>query len=181
MLQLYLSLAKNDDEKSRIEFLYKEYRRLMYNVSFSVLHNKEDAEDAEDAVHEAFLRVIKNISKFKGYSCKENAAYLVITVRGVSLNMLNKRKPYEELDENFPDSADTESAALGEIGYEEIAENIAALSPVLRDIATLHFVHDWNAEEIAEFMEISRNSVYVGISRARAALLKKMRGEHYEL
>lgn len=56
----------------------------MYKTAFSVLHNPEQA---EDAVQEAFKNN-KGFLKFPSYSCNENSAYLVIIVRGISLNML---------------------------------------------------------------------------------------------
>ena len=77
MLGFYLSMVESDEERSLIEFIYNEYRQLMYKTAFSILHNKFDA---EDAVHEAFLRVIKNILKFRSYKCNENVSYLVIIV-----------------------------------------------------------------------------------------------------
>ena len=84
MLQIYLAAADSAEDRSLIEFLYTEYKQVMYKTAVSILHNNEDA---EDAVHEAFLRVIKNISKFRKYSCNENVSYLVIIVRGIALNM----------------------------------------------------------------------------------------------
>lgn len=78
MLQYYLSMVNSNEERSLVEYLYKEYRQLMYKTAYSILHNSELT---EDAVHEAFLMVIDNLQKFRKYSCKENVAYLVITVK----------------------------------------------------------------------------------------------------
>lgn len=55
-LSFYISLAETAEDKSLIERLYNGYERYMYAVAFSVLHNEQDA---EDTVHEAFLRIIK--------------------------------------------------------------------------------------------------------------------------
>lgn len=61
MLGLYLSLVESEEEKQLIEELYNNNKQVMYNIAFKNLHNSSDA---EDAVHEAFLRAIKNIEKF---------------------------------------------------------------------------------------------------------------------
>ena len=40
MLSFYLSMVESDEERSLIEFIYNEYRQLMYKTAFSILHNK---------------------------------------------------------------------------------------------------------------------------------------------
>ena len=60
MLSFYVSLVETEEEKSLVEALYIKYEQDMYNVAFSILHNNYDA---EDAVQEAFLRVIENLDK----------------------------------------------------------------------------------------------------------------------
>lgn len=102
MLQFYLSMVNSDEDKALVEFLYKEYKQLMFKTAYSILRRKESA---EDAVHDAFLRVIKNLSKFRSYSCKENVSYLVIIVRGIALNMLSDSNRMAELEEDIPDAS----------------------------------------------------------------------------
>ena len=46
MLQIYLAAADSAEDKSLIEFLYTEYKQLMYKTAVSILHNNEGAEDA---------------------------------------------------------------------------------------------------------------------------------------
>lgn len=60
MLQLYLQLLDTEEEKQGFELLYETYRKLMHWVANNILH---DEKLAEDAVHEAFLRIIKNFHK----------------------------------------------------------------------------------------------------------------------
>lgn len=62
-------------------------------------------------------------------------SYLVIIVRGIALNMVSKSNRQAELDEETPDGMSVEDSVLSELAYEEIVENIKALSAALRDIA----------------------------------------------
>ena len=57
MLQFYLSMAETTDERNLISDLYTKHEQKMYATAFGVLHN---AHSSEDAVHEAFLKIIKN-------------------------------------------------------------------------------------------------------------------------
>lgn len=88
MLGLYLSLVESEEEKQLIEELYNNNKQVMYNIAFKNLHNSSDA---EDAVHEAFLRAIKNIEKISHIPSNKQQAYLNVIVRNVSFDMFNKK------------------------------------------------------------------------------------------
>lgn len=169
MLQTYLSALDSTEDKSLIEFLYTEYKQIMYKTAVSILHNNEDA---EDAVHEAFLRVIKNISKFRKYSCNENLSYLVIIVRGIALNMLALKNKKVELSEDLPGSDDIEQTAEINITYEQVVKNIKNLSPALKNVATLMWVNQLSEKEISQLLDMNINTVRSYVSRARAILNK---------
>ena len=57
MLAFYLSLIDDEVSRSQFEEFYERYRHIMLHVALSVLH---DRSLAEDAVHDAFLRIIKD-------------------------------------------------------------------------------------------------------------------------
>lgn len=154
-------------KKKFLERLYREHKQLMYKTAFSVLHNPEQA---EDAVQEAFLRVIKNFSKFSSYSCNENAAYLVIIVRGISLNMLASNKRTEEINDNLIAVDNVVETVHGDIAYEQIVRNIEKLSPALKNIATMLWVENLSEHEIAELLDMNINTVRSSVARARKKL-----------
>lgn len=174
MLQYYLSMVNSDEERSLVECLYKENKQLMYKTAYSILHNSELS---EDAVHEAFLRVIDNLQKFQKYSCKENVAYLVIIVRGIALNKAKCRNRESELDDELADAVNIEETVSAEIRYSEIVDRIKSLSPAIKDVALLHFVQGCSAQEIAQILNIKVNTVYSSVSRAKAILVKGLNGD----
>lgn len=177
MLQFYLSMVETDEEKSLVDFLYKQYRQLMFKTAVSVLHNSELA---EDAVHEAFLRVLKNLSKFRNYSCNENVSYLVIIVRGIAHNMLMRQNRTEELDENTPSSEDVEAEAEIRLSYENVLENVRKLSPALKNVATLYYAHRLTEQEISEMLDMNINTVRVSLMRARKKLREMDKEDSHE-
>lgn len=146
----------------------------MYKTAYSILHNSELS---EDAVHEAFLRVIDNIQKFQKYSCKENVSYLVIIVRGIALNKLKQKKREADLDEEIESSVNIEEAVNADIGYSEIVARIKSLSPALKNVALLYFVQGCSVQEIAQILDIKVNTVYSSVSRAKLILTKKLKGD----
>lgn len=149
--------------------LYKDNKQRTFKTAFSILKNNEQA---EDAVQEAFLRVIKDYSKLCTYSCNENASYLVLVVRGISLNMLIKNKKFVELDDELQSDDNTEQAAEMNIAYEQIVQNIEKLTPALKNIATLLWVKHLSEKEVAELLDMNISSVRSSASRARKQLIQ---------
>ena len=56
---IYLSMIESQDDGHRFERIYERYRNLMYHVAYRILRNPQDA---EDAVHQAFVSIIQNSS-----------------------------------------------------------------------------------------------------------------------
>ena len=50
-MMIYLQMIDTPEDRSKFEFLYMEYRGLMFHVANKILHNEQDA---EDTVHQAF-------------------------------------------------------------------------------------------------------------------------------
>lgn len=172
MLQYYLSMVNTDEDRDLIEDLYINYKQLMFKTAISILHNPEMS---EDAVHEAFLRVINNFDIFKKYDCKKNTSYLVIIVRGIALNKLKKNYREDELDESFADSINVEETAETNFAYSQVLECINKLSPAVKNVAYLYFVNGCSPQEIAKMLDIKVSSVYSSISRAKAILNKMLK------
>ena len=100
-------MAKRSNRKI-IEKLYNDNKQLMYKIAFSVLQNPEQA---EDAVHSAFIRFMNEPSRIFGYSINENKKYLFIMVKGIALDMLERNSKAVELTEDFPSTYNTYDAA----------------------------------------------------------------------
>lgn len=59
-MMIYLQMIETPEEKSKFEQIYLEYKGLMFHVAYEILHNEQDA---EDAVHQAFVKIAENIKK----------------------------------------------------------------------------------------------------------------------
>ena len=57
---VYLQMVETAEQRLMLETLYMTNRQLMYGVAFRILRNQEDA---EDAVHQAFVKIAENITK----------------------------------------------------------------------------------------------------------------------
>ena len=55
---IYLAAISSDEDKSKFELIYRQYRNLMYYAANQILHNSSDA---EDVVHQACPAVGRDI------------------------------------------------------------------------------------------------------------------------
>ena len=59
-MMIYLQMIDSPEDRSKFEQIYMEYRSMMFHIANRILTNEQDA---EDAVHEAFLKIAENIEK----------------------------------------------------------------------------------------------------------------------
>ena len=172
MLSAYLALIESGEDKCKFEELYKQYENIMYNYAYRILKNKFLA---EDAVHDAFLSVIKNFGKINEMSGNEKLKYLLIIVRNASFLIIkaNKRNFGENIDEaelilpeNIEEKIETDSEK------DRIFCMLKKLSPIYSDALVLKLYYEMNDIEIAEALGISAENARVRLYRGRNKLKK---------
>lgn len=77
MLAFYLSLVDSEEDKSKVEQIYYQYRNLMFYVARDVLR---DEKLAEDAVHQAFIRIINHLDGVEEIVSHKTRCFVVIVV-----------------------------------------------------------------------------------------------------
>ena len=173
VLAFYQSLVDDEKEKSIIEEMYKSNKRRMYSIAFSCLHNHQDA---EDAVHEAFLIAVEKSKKIFSIPSNKRAPYLNVIVRNVCYSIMRKKKPLGLSDEAdvtaekyFP-----EEEAISDIECERLIGLISSLPEGQRDAMYLKCRFGFTDAEIAVSLSISENSVRNRIYNARKAMKAKL-------
>lgn len=177
MLGTYLSMLDTSEEKSKFEALYKKYRNTMYNHAYGIL---KDNYLAEDAVHNVFLKLTKNLEKINDVECKETRNYLVILVRGTAINIYNQNKkavPIEELDD--ADALDLPELVESRLQRERVFEIISSMDEKYSDILMLKLFYDCSNDEISQLLNIRPEHVSIRFFRAKAKL-KKLILEEYK-
>lgn len=178
MLSSLLAAVESEEDKSLLAQLYTEHEQKMYRVAVSILKNSTDA---EDAVHEAFLRLINNFEKIRDISCNERGFYLVIIVRNISIDMLNKksRHPEYDIDEFYDIEADgsVEDEALSNIGRDRIMSAIRQLPDDYYEILYLYLFKEYTPAEISGLIGISPELARQRIFRGKKKLQKLLEEE----
>lgn len=177
MLTFYLSLTKSDNEKEKLELLYRKYKVLMLNRAYEILR---DGKLAEDAVHSAFLKVLKNLSKLDEVESIKTKAYIMVVLENTAKTMYTKEKIYmsSELSENIPDITNVQRDTEVKLTAEAAAEKIALLPEKYRDVLILRYINELNDKEIASALGISASAARKRLQRAREKLRTLLGGDY---
>lgn len=86
---LLISMIELEDDRSKIEIIYQEYKNLMLYVANGIL---EDMNDSEDVVHQSFLKLMKVIHKIDEPKCHKTHALVVTIVERTAIDLYRRRQ-----------------------------------------------------------------------------------------
>ncbi len=167
---LYLNMIEDPQQRDTFELVYRKYRYLMLHVAKGILGNYDDA---EDAVHEAFLAIIKNLYHFSEIDSPKTKSLVVIVVEHKAIDMLRKRKRENLVELN--------EALLGiEIpapSDNALASAMAKLPAQYRQALLMRYDNGLTVREIGKLLSISESGVRKLLSRAKQALSVQLEKE----
>ena len=177
MLAIFLTISNENDRMTAID-LYNRYSRKMYAIALSMLKNESDA---QDAVMEAFKRIIKNIKKFNNISCNKIEGLLVIYIRNTSIDVYNSNKRHAKYTSFECHSSDTqestEDVVVSRNEAERLAEVIARLPESQSSALLMKYEYGYSYQDISKALNVTESAVRSMISRAKAELRKLMNAE----
>jgi RNA polymerase sigma-70 factor (ECF subfamily) len=160
--------------------LVEQYAPTLYRVAFSVLRN---AADAEDAVQEAFLRVLRHRDTLD--EVRDERVWLIRIVWNIVLDRKRRAKTRPETDDIaeltrvLPAtelSAEDRAAALQH--HAQVLSLVDTLPPKEREVLVLSAFEELSSVEIAAILGTTESSVRSRLFRARnlmAGLLERPR------
>lgn len=163
----YVQMLESQDEKTKFEQLYLKYRNAMYYAADQILQNQQDA---EDAVQQAFLSIIKNMDKIHGVDSAETYGYVVIIAERKAIDLIRQRGHFSAMD--------FESACFGVTmdvpGDGGVGDAIARLPAQYREVLLLRHAHGYSTKEISEILELSYEAARKLLYRAKIALKNQL-------
>lgn len=174
MLFLYLSFIDDEKDKTKFEIIYYEYRDRMMAKALSVLHNNEDA---EDAVHNTFISIARNMKSIDDPNSSRTLSYVLKATKNTSINMLKKRNKYITTDiddiNDIEDGDFFESLDIKE-RYNEVVNAIIKLDDIYKDVLFYHFVYDMSTDQISDLLGRKKSTVKQQLVRGKKLLIKAL-------
>jgi RNA polymerase sigma factor (sigma-70 family) len=159
--------------------LFERYQKKIYNFCYGILGNPEDA---RDATQDAFVRVFEALPKKEHV---EFSAYVYRAARNLSYDLAKARGRFtdpEALD-SIPESnmdLDPVRSALFAEQSAGVREAVASLPEDYRAVLMLREVQELSYQQIADALEMPRNTVGVLIMRARLKFKGAFRMSHVD-
>lgn len=181
MLQFLLSIADERDH-AKVEYIYHRYHKDMLRVAKARLHGwgvPNYELDAEDAVQNAFVKIIKHINKID-FSADEKAirAYILKIVANEAADMAEDHRitdDISELEDRIEDGDFFGEMRVQE-RYEDVLEAIQQLDERYSIPLSLRVGENMEIKEIAKLLGIAEKSVYTRLERARKMLIEILNG-----
>ena len=180
------SLSAEEQETARR--IYGAYKDRMFSIALDILH---DRHDAEDAVSESVVRIIRNIDRFTGADEKLVKANVLIYTRNAALNIYNRKKRlsaheesavvytgegYEERE--FEDVfADVQIMASEDEKKDKIIACLDRLEQRDRDLLMLVCSLGYSYKETADIMGMTVSNVGIALKRAKDRMRKELENE----
>ena len=161
-------LRQTADEET-LAALVSQYASTLYRVAFSVLRN---AADAEDAVQEAFLRVLRH--RQTRDEVRDRRVWLIRIVWNIVLDRKRRLKTRPETDDVAElarvlpsDDLSAEQITSAAQHHAHVLACVERLPVKEREVLMLSAFEELNSVEIASVLEISESSVRSRLFRAR--------------
>ncbi|KOF01714.1 RNA polymerase [Roseivirga seohaensis subsp. aquiponti] len=172
--QEVIDLCMLGDRQAQYQ-LYKLYSKAMYNVSFRVTQNEQEA---EDVLQESFLSAFKNIHSYKGTAAF--GSWLKRITLNNAINLVKKRRldfesveDYGAYDERF----DHEETDDRDFDVNQVKKAIELLPDGYRLVLTLYLIEGYDHKEIAEILNITESTSKSQFNRSKKKLREILKEE----
>lgn len=166
-----IAAIQNPDERRLAEQLYHEYCQPMFRIAYGILR---DASKAEDAVADAFEKIIRNLGRFQGLDCNKTRGLIVIFIRSVCFNALRREKILEftQLEEMAALSPAVDDFVISREDLRALEALVATLDEKYREVLVLKYFMGYQDSEIAQICGITHQNVRVRLHRAKVQAVR---------
>ena len=144
--------------------IYVVYYRYMFKIAYSILKNEQDA---EDSVHNAFLKIIERINDLEELDLLQTKNFVRVITKNCAIDIYRKNKRNINW---IQESLVFESEHLLENRLNEIINCINMLAPRYREIILLKYIGGFSNSECAEILNISKENANKLLQRAKRKL-----------
>ena len=174
MLAILMATLESADDQQKFVEIYQQNHERMEKTALRILKTQHDA---EDAVQNAFVKVIRHFERISEISNETLPYWLVTIVKNEALSLLRKRHKsvslgeWEQYTDNITEISDCS----------DLVELVSRLPDSYRAVLEMKVFLGYADGEIASLLGISRNAVSTRASRGRALLRNIIEKEGYRI
>ncbi|ABU58154.1 sigma-70 family RNA polymerase sigma factor [Roseiflexus castenholzii] len=157
--------------------LVERYAGAVFNLAYRMLGN---AQEAEDASQEIFLKVYANLARFDRE--RKFSTWLLSIGSNYCIDRLRRRRfAWLTLDDTvltIPNPGKgPEHSAIEREERDAVQRALLRLPPAYREVAVLRYWHDLSYEEIVQALGLPESTIKTRLHRARRMLADALRSE----
>lgn len=157
------------DRRSQKE-LYDKYSGKMYAVCMRYMGN---ADDAQDILQDGFIKVFKNLDKFRGEGSFEG--WMRRIMANTAIEQLRKKKLNFSTSDKEEQLEYKSPGAVDNLSEKDLLKIVSELSPGYRTVFNMYVVEGYGHKDIADIMGISEGTSKSQLARARMILQEKVK------
>lgn len=155
-------------EREMQECLYNRFSPLMYSVC---LRYSGNSYDAQDLLQEGFIKVFKNLHKFRHDGSFEGWVRRIFVNTSIE-HFRKKSHMYSVSEIEGVTIEDKDSSVLDNLAEKDIMAIIHQLSPGYKAVFNLHVIEGYSHKEIAVMLGINEGTSKSQLARAKGVLRK---------
>ena len=150
----------------KVERIYNEYGKLIYNIAYKLTGGKEAAEDITQETMERIIKYPQKVTELEGNELRN---YIARIASNTSKNYLNKDDEANhqlELNNDIEDTFNLEDFVITSTTKEKLKEEIRKMDSKFRDPLTLHNLNGHTISAVSELIGVSERTVKYRIKEA---------------
>ena len=160
-----IKACSNGDSKA-FRKIYEIHSGTMYSICLRYMNNEDEA---KDALQEGFIKVFKNISKFKFTGSFEGWMKRIFV--NSSIELIRKRKMHLDVSElNSNELPLTAKIETGSMDAEKMMTLVQQLPEGYRTVFNMFIVDGYSHKEISDYLDISESTSKTQLFKARKQL-----------
>jgi RNA polymerase sigma-70 factor (ECF subfamily) len=169
---IWLVQAQKGDQQAFTNIV-EAYQKPVYNLCYRMLYN---AEDAEDAAQETFLRAYRSLKQydesrqFSTWLLSIAAHYCIDQIRKNRMNLISlEDQPNQEIPDKLPGP---ESSLSKREEQNRMRLLLERLNPTDRAAIIMYYWYDYSYDEIAQSLSLSESAIKSRLHRARKEMAR---------
>ncbi|NMC13491.1 MAG: RNA polymerase sigma factor [Chloroflexi bacterium] len=169
---VWLVQAQRGDQQAFTNIV-EAYQKPVFNLCYRMLNN---AEDAEDAAQETFLRAYRSIKQydhnrqFSTWLLSIAAHYCIDQIRKNRMNIISlEDQPNQEIPDTLPGP---ESSLSKREEQNRMRLLLEKLNPIDRAAVVMYYWYDYSYDEIAQSLSLSESAIKSRLHRARKEMAR---------
>ena len=165
-------------KRNAFDLLYKKYAPTMLGICMRYCNRREEA---EDILHEGFIKVFSNIAKFRGDGSFEGWIKRIMINTSLSYYHANLKHHFKsgiESVEDMPGEMEDDGVYSNAPSRSELLTLIQELPDGYRFVFNMYVFENFSHKEIAAELGISVNTSKSQLAKARKQLQKKLHTQY---